>query len=140
MLEIAFCQNSRGYVSSIIQAYSDWVRNSIKKGWNGYLVSILFHDLPGTQTVKIDQMRQAATKMYTRLVTRMVRNPRSEKWRPYLPKAIFSTDLPIRKDAKRSTDDDITNNGLHMHGIHPRPSQCPCYRFGGALLDEPRCV
>ena len=122
MLEIAFSKISRGYVPSIIRAYSAWVENSIKKGWNGYLISVLFHDLPGAQSVKIDQMHQAATKIYARLATRMVRNPRSEKWRPLLPKAIFSTDLPIRKDVKRSIDDDITNNGLHMHGIilaHP---------------------
>ena len=105
------------YMPAIINAYSAWVEDWITNGWNGYLISILFHDLPGAQTVKIVQMRQAATKMYTRLVTRMVRNPRSEKWRPFLPKAIFSTDLPIRKDGKRSVDDAITNNGLHMHGI-----------------------
>jgi hypothetical protein len=114
--------DSMEYIPAIINAYGAWVEEWITNGWNGYLISIVFHDLAGAQTVKIDQMRQAATKMYTRLVTRMVRNPRSEQWRPFLPKAIFSTDLPIRKDGKRSVDDAIANNGLHMHGIilaHP---------------------
>ena len=76
----------------------------------------------GRRLVKIQQMHQAITKLYARLATRMVRNPRSEKWRPLLPRAIFSTDLPIRKNSEASFDNDITNDGLHMHGIilaHP---------------------
>jgi hypothetical protein len=94
-----------------------WINDWIQQGWDGYLVSIMFHNLSGPTNSQITQMHQEVTSLFSKLITRMVRKPRSPTWAPLLPKGIFVPDLPIFKWNKSSLVDASTNNGLHMHGI-----------------------
>jgi hypothetical protein len=62
-------------------------------------------------------MEREILRWYGRLATRTVRNPRSPKWAPLLPKGIFVPDLPVAKKSKQDLRDVVINDGLHMHGI-----------------------
>ena len=80
--------------SQILAGYGDWVNDSIQQGWDGYLLSVMFHNLPGPVNSQIIQMHQEVTTLFSKLITRMIRNPRSPTWVPLLPKGLFVPDLP----------------------------------------------
>ena len=103
--------------SQILAAYGAWVVDWIQQGWDGYLVTVMFHNLPGSMNSQITQMHQEVTTLFSKLTTRMVRKPRSPTWAPLLPKGLFVPDLPVFKWTKTPILDVSTNNGLHMHGI-----------------------
>ena len=113
--------NSTTQLQARIQGHAQWVQQFLDAGWDGYLFSVMFNNLPGKRdTKKIIQMHQEVTKFYGRLAKRMVRKPRSPRWAGYCPIAIFSPDLPVPKsrNGQKSTIADVSiNNGLHSHGI-----------------------
>ena len=112
--------HSTAHVKAIVEAYGHRVREFLEMGWDGYLFSIMFHDLVGSRETKIIQMKQEVERVYNHVATRMVRNPRSPSWAGYLPIGLFVPDLPVpkRHEGKKSTIADVSiNEGLHMHGI-----------------------
>jgi hypothetical protein len=106
---------------AITEAYARWVADLKAQGWNAYFVTLMFHDLPGSMQAQIAQMHHAAMGMYSRLVTRMFRKPRSAKWAPLLPRGFFAPDLPVQKRRMAPWmapfSEPPANDGLHMHGI-----------------------
>jgi hypothetical protein len=118
--------NDRHYISSnelneIIRGHEHWIRCFMDNDWDAYLISVLFHQLPGSRKAKLDQMQQAMSRFYNRVATAMVRKPSSPNWAGYLPVGVFVPDLPVpkhSKDQKKATIKDVTiNDGLHMGGI-----------------------
>jgi len=87
------------------------------QGWDGYLFTFMFNQLPGSRRAMVHQMHQELLRWYGRLATRMVRKPRSPVWVPFVPKGIFVPDLPVPKRSKQDIRDVSTNDGLHMDGV-----------------------
>jgi hypothetical protein len=102
---------------ALIQAYGNWVQQYLDEGWDGYLLTFMFNQMPGSRYAMVQQMQQEILGWYGRLATRTVRKPRSPVWAPLLPKGIFVPDLPVPKRSKQPIIDVLTNEGLHMHGI-----------------------
>jgi hypothetical protein len=102
---------------ALIHHYGQWVQQQIDEGWDAYLFSFMFSRLPGSLGAKTQQMEREILRWYGRLATRTVRNPRSPKWAPLLPKGVFAPDLPVYKKSKQDLRDVVINDGLHMHGI-----------------------
>jgi hypothetical protein len=102
---------------ALIQAYGDWFKQWLDQGWDGYLFTFMFNQLPGSRRAMVQQMHQQIERWYGRLATRTVRKPRSPVWAPFLPKGIFVPDLPVPKRCKQGILDVSINDGLHMHGI-----------------------
>ena len=112
--------HSTRYLQLIIEAHAQWIKELLGLGWDGYLFTVMFHNLPGSRDAKVTQMKQEVEQLYGRLATRMVRKPRSPRWAGYLPVGLFIPDLPVPKSrkGKKSTIADVSiNDGLHMHGI-----------------------
>ena len=110
--------STRNWTSTaVIQPYSTWAADLMAHGWDAYLGTLMFHELPGSMDAKIAQMHLGATLMFRRLITRMVRKPRSADWAPFLPRAVFAPDLPVPKKRTTPVCDPPTNDGLHMHGV-----------------------
>jgi hypothetical protein len=89
-------------------------------GWDEYLFTVMFHNLPGSKATKIIQMHHEVTTLYGRLATRMVRKPRLPSWAEYSPIGLFIPDLPVpkAKQGSKSTIADLSiNDGLHLHGV-----------------------
>jgi hypothetical protein len=101
----------------LIQAYGKWVQQYLDAGWDGYLFSFLFQQLPGSLMTKTQLMERELLRWYGRLATRSIRKPRSPEWAPLLPKGVFVPDLPVFKRSKQNLRDVVINDGLHMHGI-----------------------
>src|SRR5580704_9977355 len=107
-------------IQRIIDGWTHLIQGFVDKGWDAYLVSILFHQLAGSRKTKIIQMQQEIERVYNRLGTRMFRNTWSPKWAKYLPIGVFAPDLPVPKSRKgeKSTILDVSiNDGQHMGGI-----------------------
>jgi len=102
---------------ALIQAHGDWLQQWLDEGWDGYLLTFMFNQLPGSRRAMVHQMHQQLERWYGRLATRTVRKTRSPVWAPYLPKGIFVPDLPVPKRSKQDIRDVSTNDGLHIHGI-----------------------
>ena len=102
---------------ALIQAHGDWAQEWLNQGWDGYLVTFMFNQLPGSRRAMVHQMHQQLERWYGRLATRTIRKTRSPVWVPFLPKGIFVPDLPVPKRSKLGIRDVSINDGLHMHGI-----------------------
>ncbi len=102
---------------ALIEAHGDWLQEWLDQGWDGYLFTFMFNQLPGSRRAMVHQMHQQLERWYGRLATRTVRKTRSPIWAPYLPKGIFVPDLPVPKRSKQSLLDVSINDGLHMDGI-----------------------
>jgi hypothetical protein len=107
------------YQLKLIPAFGYWIRQQWNNGWDVYLFTFVFEQLPGSRNAKVDQMFQEVTRVYGRLATRMVRKPRSPRWASILPRGVFVADRPIPKnrDRKLPLRHVLPNDGLHVHGL-----------------------
>ena len=98
------------------------------------LGSLLY--LPHVSPIARDQIfslpanEREIERVYSRLVTRFDRNPRSPAGSQRLPVMILFSDLPVYKREKQSIKDVSINDGLHYGGIVLTP---PVSRFQGTL-------
>lgn len=107
-------------VTEIIDAWRQMIVGHLIKGWDAYLVSVLFHEIAGSKDAKKVQMVHEIERIYNRLATRMVRKTWAPEKAQYLPIGIFLPDLPVPKlrSGVKSTIADVSiNDGLHMGGI-----------------------
>jgi hypothetical protein len=112
-----FRKHSNFHPLALIQAHGTWLQQWLNEGWDGYLFTFMFNQLPGSRRAIVHQMHQQLEGWYGRLATRTVRKPRSPVWAPLLPKGIFIPDLPVPKRSKLRIRDVSINDGLHMDGI-----------------------
>jgi hypothetical protein len=110
-------KHSNFHPLALIQAHGTWLQQWLNEGWDGYLFTFMFNQLPGSRRAIVHQMHQQLERWYGRLATRTVRKPRSPVWAPFLPKGIFIPDLPVPKRSKLRIRDVSINDGLHMDGI-----------------------
>jgi hypothetical protein len=103
--------------NKIIRAYGGWIKEHVELGWDAYLFTFMFNQLPGSREARIQQMHQEITTLYRKFVTRAVRKPTSRNWADLLPKGVFFPDGPAYKKTKQRLRDVTVNDGLHMHGI-----------------------
>ncbi len=114
------------YRLDLINGYQEWIQDYIDQGWAPYLVSFMFHQLPGSRLSVLAQMKQEIYRAYSRLVTRFDRNPRSSASFNRIPRMVLFPDFPVYKLEKNSIRDISVNNGLHYQGIALTP---PVSRF-----------
>jgi hypothetical protein len=112
----------------LIHGYQKWIQDHVNKKWQPYQISFMFHSLPGkTMWSLTRQMKSEIERVYARLVTRFVRNPRSRAQFERLPRMILFPDFPVyKREGRRSIEDVSINNGLHYGGIALTP---PFSRF-----------
>ena len=109
----------------IIDAFGTWIKQYFKDDWDAYLFTFMFNQLPGSQETRRDQMHEEITGVYRKLVTRVIRKPKSVENANLLPRGVFFLDKPAYKRQKQRVRDVLVNDGLHMHGVvvSPRKSR-----------------
>ena len=115
------CRDLRTSRLELIYGYQNWIQDYINQGWRPYEISFMFHQLPGKQSSVLGQMRREIERVYSRLLTRFDRNPRSPAGFNRLPRMILFPDLPVFKWKKKSIRDVSINEGLHYSGIALTP-------------------
>ncbi len=86
-------------------------------GWNAYLVTFMFHPLPGGTQAKLQSMKDAVYRFYATFLTRVLRKPKSPFHAGGRPLLFASPDYPVPKHEKQSISQFAINDGLHFHGI-----------------------
>ena len=108
-----------------INAFKDMIEHKMERdGWNGYLVSFMFHPIPGATTTKLQIIGEALYRFYATFLTRVVRKPNSVFQLNQRPILIAAPDYPVPKHRKQKISDVTVNDGLHMHVLLVVPWDC----------------
>ena len=100
----------------LVQGYTEMVTDRIDKGWTCNLVTFLFSQLPGKRSAIVGQMKDEIQRVYSTLVTRVHRKPRTAS-PDELPVMIAAADLPVYKRDPTSSPTVLCNGGLHFHAV-----------------------
>ena len=106
----------------LIAGYKKWVMEHEAKGSQGYLLTFMFNDIPGSEAHVLHVMRNEVERVYSTMATWMVHNPRSPAQAKKLPLLIAMPDWPKAKYVRMSKRLIMPNDGAHMHGmlmVHP---------------------
>jgi hypothetical protein len=103
-------------IRQLVQGYTEMVTDRIEKGWTCHLVTFLFSQLPGTRSAVISQMKDEIQRVYSTLLTRVHRKPKTTS-SDELPVLIAAADLPVYKRDRSSSPTVLCNGGLHFHGL-----------------------
>jgi hypothetical protein len=118
--------------TDLVNGYTRLVTDRIVQGWSCHLVTILFSQLPGPRGAVIDRMKDEVQRVYSTLVTRVHRKPRTAPT-DELPVLVGAVDLPVYKRDRSSAPKVLCNGGLHFHGLVLLP---PASRLKGSLPDH----
>jgi hypothetical protein len=115
-----------------VDGYTQLVTDRVRIGWSCNLVTFLFSQLPGTRSTIISRMKDEVHRVYSTLLTRVHRKPRTAST-DELPVLIGAMDLPVYKRDKASGPMVLCNGGLHVHALMLMP---PTSRLKGSLADH----
>lgn len=101
-----------------IKCFTELIEKQVTgDGWNAYLMSFMFHPLPGSTQAKLQCMKDSVYRFYATFLTRVVRKPKSVFHAGDRPLLFAAPDYPVPKRKKQSPSDFAINDGLHFHGI-----------------------
>jgi len=118
--------------TALLDGYTQLVTDRVRAGWSCSLVTFLFSQLPGTRTTVISRVKDEVHRVYSTLLTRVHRKPRTAST-DELPVLIGAMDLPVYKRDKASGPMVLCNGGLHIHALMLMP---PTSRLKGSLADH----
>lgn len=102
-------------------AYAEWIERLIQQGWQPWLATFMFNQLPDTQAARVQQMLQTVERVYGIRITRVLKHPTAASNRHRRPIWLAAPDLPVFKYLKGSLGDVTINGGLHVHAIVLEP-------------------
>ena len=102
---------------SRLKTYGQWIEESVSDGWNAYYVNFMFRHIPGLPTHRFAVMRNEVERVYSTMVTRIVRKPNSLERLDNLPWFIGCEDKIVPKNKKVSLRDVTINDGSHINGV-----------------------
>jgi hypothetical protein len=100
-------------IPHLLQCYADWVSHYIDNGWQGYLLTFMFCQLPGSDASRMLTMRKHLNWFYGRLAKASVPKASSANWSTFLPRVILAPDLPVPKHSKSTVANWTMNSGIH---------------------------
>jgi hypothetical protein len=112
----------------LVDGYTRMVADRANDGWSCHLLTFLFSRLPGPRGAVIQAMRDEVHRVYSTLVTRTHREPRTASPEE-LPVLVATVDLPVYKRDRSSSPVVLCNGGLHFHAVLLVPP--------GTRLDRP---
>jgi hypothetical protein len=117
-------------MNKITTAYGDMINGYMEDGWKSYLLTFMFNHLRGSPAGVQMQMEREVERVYAKMLTRVVRKPRSLANVGKLPIWIAVPDFPVPKRERTSLDAVTVNNGRHVHALALDP---PWSRMGMGL-------
>jgi hypothetical protein len=123
-----------GFGSDLVTGFAQLITDRISDGWSCQLVTIMFNQLPGKRASIMNQMKDEVQRVYSTLVTRVHRKPRTAP-ADELPILIGALDLHAYKRDRSSVPNVSCNGGLHVHALVLVP---PTSRLGGSLEEHLR--
>jgi hypothetical protein len=115
----------------LVNGYTQVVIDRVGSGWSCHLMTFPFAQLRGPRGAVIQAMKDELQRVYSTLVTRLHRKPRTAS-PDELPILIGAADLPVFKRDRHSSPLVRCNDGLHFHALLLVP---PATRLG-MLVEE----
>jgi hypothetical protein len=109
--------------SNLVTGYSRVVSDRVLDGWSCHLMTVVFSQIFGPRTAVIDRMNDEVQRVYSTLLTRVHRKPRTAPI-DELPVLVGALDLPVYKRDRSLASMFARNSGLHFHGIVLLPPRC----------------
>jgi hypothetical protein len=125
-------QDQSQHGTGLVDAYTQLVTDRVHDGYSLHLVTFLFRQLPGPRSVVLNRMRDEVQRVYSTLLTRVVRRPKTAST-DALPVLVGVADLPVYKRNRASAPMISCNGGLHFHALVLMP---PASRLNGSLADH----
>jgi hypothetical protein len=103
----------------ILKGYMEMIERRSNEGYDIYLFTFMFNEMPGKERAKIEQMKDEIYHCYSRLATRIAKKPSTPAGHKLLPLIILYPDKAVYKSVKQKLPlkDVVTNEGLHFHGV-----------------------
>ncbi|MCJ2023904.1 hypothetical protein [Methylobacterium sp. J-067] len=105
-----------------IREWGRWIDRKLDEGWEGYLVTLMYKQIRGSEATKIEVMGKEVVRVYATFLTHLFRRPNAPSSRGKLPILIAAPDYPVAKHQKVILEEVKINDGLHFHGVllvHP---------------------
>lgn len=105
-----------------IEEWGRWIDEKLDEGWEGYLVTLKYKEIRGSEATKIEVMGKELERVYATFLTHLFRRPNAPGNKEKLPILIAAPDFPVAKRRKVLLKEILLNGGLHFHGvllIHP---------------------
>jgi hypothetical protein len=111
-------QSDRKLSQAIIQGYATWVSSYVDKGWDPYILSFMFQQVPGSRASVLKQMKSEVERVYAISLTRVIRKPKCDAEQGKLPIWLACPDLPV---PKRQNTASVTSSSMMVFiikGLH----------------------
>jgi hypothetical protein len=125
-------QDHSQHGADLVDGYTQMVTDRVYDGCRLYLMTFLFRQLPGPRGAVLDRMKDEVQRVYSTLLTRVVRRPKTALT-DALPVLIGVADLPAYKRNRASAPMISCNDGLHLHALVLMPAAS---RLTGSLADH----
>ena len=102
--------------ATLVNGFTRLISDRVDLGWSCHLVTILFSQFPGPKKAVMDQIKDEVQRVYSTLLTRVHRKPRSAAT-DELPLLVGALDLRVYKRDRSSIANDFCNGGLHFHAV-----------------------
>ena len=100
-----------------IDIYGQWLADRQRDGFDPFLMTLMFSHIRGSELTVRREMEQAVCQLYSRALTRIIRNPRASSDKLGWPLWIVVPDFPGPTWFKLSRSDVSINGGRHMHAV-----------------------
>ncbi|MGU3480126.1 hypothetical protein [Methylobacterium sp. D48H] len=125
--------NSHTTRKAYIEAWGRYFEERMAAGWEGYLITLMFKHIPGSEAARLRVMEQEVYRVYGTHLSRLFHRPNAPSVRGKLPVWIVSPDYPVAKREKQMLDDVRINEGLHLQ---ISALYHPDRRFVGSMVDH----
>lgn len=99
-----------------VNGWMHWMQDRWDEGYDLYLFTFMFNELPGGERAKIAQMESELYRFYGRLATRVAKKPASHVGYRLLPRMVLHPDTNFYSSQRIPLAQAKTNEGLHFHG------------------------
>jgi hypothetical protein len=118
----------------LITSFNSMILDRVIRGWQPYFLTYVFRHIPGSPAYRKRVMTSEVCRVYSQLLTRIIRDPTAPKYQQLLPYLMASPDLPVPKTGTKARLKELTvNGGLHYHGVLVLPPEDKC-RLGRELI------
>ena len=99
----------------------EWTMTAINAGYEPYLLTFMFNQMQGSEQRTTARMIQAIEEVFSKLLTRIIREPSKADVYTEFPRMIAAPDWPVHSHVKMTVEESIVNCGKHWHGIFLMP-------------------
>ena len=111
-----------------IQGYDEFIRERLGRKWRAYFLNFMFRNIQGPSGNRKSVMIDEVTRVFSTLITRVVRKPKSPSAKQFLPLFVGCPDLPVHKKEKELLRNVVVNDALHFNGVLVLPPKRHCRR------------